>query len=123
MDKVIVSISAILLVWFIIWWFFGKHQSDSASSNLFDDSQEIAITVSGGYSPNRITLKKGIPARIIFNRIDASNCFSHVVFVDFGINQELPINQKITINIDTAKEGEFDFACGMNMFHGKVIIK
>ncbi|HAB49639.1 MAG TPA: copper-binding protein, partial [Lactobacillus sp.] len=27
------------------------------------------------------------------------------------------------IKIDTHKVGEFNYACGMNMFHGKVVVK
>ena len=40
-----------------------------------------------------------------------------------GINDFLPQDQAHTINIDTTKSGEYEFACGMNMFHGKLIIK
>jgi len=46
-----------------------------------------------------------------------------VVFSDFGINQALPQNQAETVQIDTSKPGEFEWACGMDMFHGKLIIK
>jgi Uncharacterized protein conserved in bacteria len=45
-----------------------------------------------------------------------------VVFPDFGINRELPKGEKQAI-IDTSKSGEFQWACGMDMFHGKLIIK
>jgi len=46
-----------------------------------------------------------------------------VVFEDFGINDFLPKNEKHSVTIDTSKAGEYDYACGMNMFHGKVIVK
>ncbi|EDO0817667.1 cupredoxin domain-containing protein, partial [Listeria monocytogenes] len=32
-------------------------------------------------------------------------------------------NQDVSILIDTSKSGEFIYSCGMNMFHGKIIIK
>nr|WP_318531231.1 cupredoxin domain-containing protein [Lapidilactobacillus gannanensis] len=52
-----------------------------------------------------------------------TSCLDHVVFSDFGINQELPRNQQQTIRIDTSKAGEYQWACGMDMFHGKVVIR
>ena len=38
-------------------------------------------------------------------------------------NEQLPQNQLHQIEFDTSKAGEYEFACGMNMFHGKVIVK
>lgn len=123
MDNVITIIGALILTGFIIWWFFGKHNSGEAEAELLNGKQTVEVTVNGGYSPNTVTLKQGVPASIIFNRKDSSGCFSHVVFPDFGINEELPVNQEYAITIDTSQPGEYQYACGMNMFHGKVVIK
>lgn len=87
------------------------------------DNQEVTVTVNGGYTPNTVVFKQGVPAQIVFDRKDPSGCFSHVVFPDFGINEELPVNEQYPIEIDTSKAGEYQYACGMNMFHGKVVIK
>ena len=52
-----------------------------------------------------------------------SGCFNEVVFPDFGIHETLPVDEPYPIEIDTSKPGEYQYACGMNMFHGKVVIK
>lgn len=37
--------------------------------------------------------------------------------------QDLPLNEPQEFDLDTSKAGEIDFACGMNMFKGKVVIE
>ncbi len=123
MDKLLVVLLGASTIGVIIWWFFGKHETQQAEADIVDNAQTVAITVNGGYSPQTVTLARNVPATLVFNRKDTSNCFSHVVFPDFGINEELPINTAHPIAIDTTTPGEYDYACGMNMFHGKIVIK
>ena len=123
MIKVLVLLIGGLAIGFILWWFFGKHATTTVTASAVDDLQQVDVEVKGGYSPEQIVKKKGVPAVLNFTRKDASGCLDHVVFSDFGINQELPQNQVEAITIDTSKSGEYQWACGMDMFHGKLIIK
>ncbi|MFC6180226.1 cupredoxin domain-containing protein [Lactiplantibacillus daowaiensis] len=123
MIKLIVLGVGLVLIGAIIWWFFGKHTTASAVAAVTADQQSVDIEVSGGYSPENVVLKQGVPAVLNFTRKDASSCLDHVVFSDFGINQALPKNQVETVTIDTSTPGEYQWACGMDMFHGKLIIK
>ena len=90
---------------------------------MSNNMQEVTVTVSGGYTPNTVVLRRGVPAQIIFDRKDPSGCFNEVVFPDFGVHETLPVGQQHPVEIDTSKPGEYQYACGMNMFHGKVVIK
>lgn len=123
MIKISVMIVGLMVIGFITWWFFGKHTTKTVQANVGTHEQTVDIDVNGGYSPERVVLKKGVPAVLNFTRQDASSCLDRVVFSDFGINKALPKNQKQAIKIDTSKAGEYEWACGMDMFHGKLIIK
>ncbi len=123
MIKIIVLLVGLAVIGFIAWWFFGKHEVAEVSAQTAGNQQQINIEVSGGYSPEHIVLKKGVPAVLNFTRKDASSCLDHVVFSDFGINRALPKDQAESIEIDTSKSGEYQWACGMDMFHGKLTIK
>lgn len=123
MDKVIVIIGTVVVIGYIVWWFFGKHNVTKEEAKMSDDTQEVTVTVNGGYIPSTVVLQQGVPAKIVFDRKDPSGCFNEVVFPDFGVHETLPIGQQYPIEIDTSKPGEYQYSCGMNMFHGKVIIK
>lgn len=121
--RILVLIIGIIIIGLIVWWFFGKHEAESAAATMAGATQTVDVTVKGGYSPEVVELKQGVPATLNFTRTDPSTCLDHVVFPDFGINRELPKGETESITIDTSKPGEYGWACGMDMFHGKLIIK
>ncbi|CEN29562.1 cupredoxin domain-containing protein [Lactococcus piscium] len=121
--NIITVIIAVIVISFILWWFFGNHESAAGTAEIVDGQQLATISVDGGYSPETLIFKQGMPAKLTFNRKDPSTCLEHVVFPDFGIDEALPVNQNVVIDFDTRKAGEYAYHCGMNMFHAKVIIK
>lgn len=117
MDKIIVTITGILGIAFTYWFFFMKKEKKVAVLGSVD------IIVEGGYSPEVISIPKGKTTKINFIRKDPNSCLEEVVLADFKIRKYLPLNQKITVEITPQQSGEFKYACGMNMFHGKIIVK
>lgn len=114
MDKIIVTLVGILGIAFTYWFFLMRKEKEVAVSDSVD------IIVEGGYSPEVISIPKGKTTRINFIRKDSSSCLEEVVLGDFKIKKFLPLNKKVTIEVTPNKVGEFPFACGMNMFHGKI---
>lgn len=76
-----------------------------------------------GYEPAAIRLNKGVPARVTFRRITESTCATEVVFADYGIRRDLPLNADVTVSFTPRKAGEFSFTCGMNMHRGKLFVQ
>lgn len=121
--RIAAIVIALILIAFIIWWFFGKHTESAGKSTVVNDEQTATIVVNGGYSPSTVILKKGVPAQVNFDMRDSTACLSHVVFEQLGVNKDLTKQKITTVNIPTDKAGTYNFACGMDMFHGKVIVK
>ena len=121
--RIAAIVIALILIAFIVWWFFGKHTESAGKSTIVNNEQTATIVVNGGYSPSTVILKKGIPAQVNFDMHDSTACLSHVVFEQLGVNKDLTKQKITTINIPTDKAQTFNFACGMDMFHGKVIVK
>ncbi len=117
LDKIIVTIIGIIAIGFTYWFFLMKKGKEVAVQGSVD------ILVEGGYSPEVITIPKGKTTKISFIRKDPNSCLEEVVLADFKIRRYLPLNQKVTIELTPQKSGEFGYACGMNMFHGKIIVK
>ena len=114
MDKIIVTIAGLLM---------KKEKvvkaNDSADST---GSLQVDIIVEGGYSPGVISIPKGKTTKLNFLRKDPSSCLEEVVLGDFKIRKQLPLNQKVTIELTPQQTGEFKYSCGMNMYHGKIMV-
>lgn len=123
MDKVLVVIGSLAVLGLIWWWFFGQRNTATVHARQVGNKQTIEVTVDGGYTPNVIAVTKNVPAEIVFTRKDPSACLEQIVFPDFGISKHLPLNQPVTVSFTPEKEGELKYACGMNMFFGKVEVK
>src|SRR3989338_8714356 len=116
-DKIFVAVVGFLGIIFTYWFFLRKKEKEVVVKNGAD------IIVSGGYSPEFISIEKGKTTKITFLRTDPTDCLEEVVLSDFKIRKQLPLNAKVTIELTPTKTGEFAFSCGMNMFHGKIIVR
>lgn len=68
-------------------------------------------------------LKQGVPAEVTFKMEDKTACLSHVVFSSLGVDKDLSKEKLAKVQIPTDKAGEIDYACGMDMFHGKIVVR
>lgn len=118
MDKIIVTITGILGIAFVYWFFLGKKEKEVEAMD-----STIDIVVEGGYTPEAISVPVNKTTKINFLRKDPNSCLEEVVIPDFRIKKFLPLNEKVTVSIKPEKAGEFAFVCGMNMYHGKIIAK
>jgi P-type Cu+ transporter len=103
------------------WFFFGPRKARAAE--LAGGVQRATVTVRGGYSPEVLRVRQGVPVELVFDRQESGDCTSRVVFPDFQLSAALPAYQQTTVRLDPAQAGEFEFACGMNMIHGMLIVE
>ena len=118
LDKIIVIIFSVLGIVFTYWFFLMKKEKEVAAT-----SDSIDILVKGGYNPEVISVPKGKTTTLNFIRKDQSSCLEEVILGDFKVRKYLPLNQKVAIPITPQQAGSFPFSCGMNMFHGKIVVK
>jgi len=89
-----------------------------------DDVQVVAVRVTDkGFQPDRIELKRGIPARLTFVREIEETCATSVAIPEFNINRDLPVKEPVVVEITPTKVGVFDFTCGMKMLTGKIVVR
>jgi len=115
-EQILVSISGLFIIFFIYWFFFEKKDSAVSADG------KIEILVDGGYKPSVVKIKKNQETTISILRKDPNTCLEEFVLSDFKIKKYLPLNKKVEFSITPTKVGEFSFHCGMNMFHGKVVV-
>jgi P-type Cu+ transporter len=103
------------------WFFFGPRRARAAE--LAGGVQRVQVSVRGGYSPNVIRARQGVPLELVFDRQESGDCTSRVVFGDLQVSATLPAHERTTVRLDPARAGSFGFACGMNMIHGTLIVE
>jgi P-type Cu+ transporter len=120
-GDVVAVITGAVLTGLLLWFFFGPKRAQRAE--LRGGVQEVEVTVRGGYSPDVIRAERGVPLRLVFDRQEAGDCTSRVLFSDFGVAASLPAFERTTVELVPDKGGEFGFACGMNMIHGTLLVE
>ncbi len=61
-----VTVGGFVAILFLAWFFFGPKTAKEAE--VKGGVQEVRITVKGGYSPDVIRVKEGVPLRLVFDR-------------------------------------------------------
>lgn len=120
--EIAVIVAGMLLIALVLWFFFGKRTAIVAHAGQ-SGTQEIMVTVKGGYTPDVIVVKQGKPVRLDFYRDETASCSEQVIFGDFGVARDLPAFKTTPIEFTPDKVGEFTFTCGMNMLRGKLIVE
>lgn len=116
LDKVIALIFSLSGIIFTYWYFLGK------KDEAVDVGNSVNIIAEGGYKPATIAIRKGKTTTLNFTRRDSNPCLEEVILSDFKIKKYLPMDKEVSIPITPDKAGEYDITCGMNMFHGKIIV-
>ena len=113
-----INILGVLLIILIVWWFWLYKPKEVTVSK-----QGITVTVKDGtYQPSRLKLPSGQPVSIQFLRKDASPCAGTVLFPDFNISEELPLDKNKSIHLPAMTKGEYAFHCQMQMYRGTLLV-
>ncbi len=110
----------------IVWvnWYFAMAPKAAAVAKVSEGgSQEVTITVEGGYTPAVVRAKKGQPLRLRFDRMEKSPCSEEVVIPAFGVRRFLKPFEETVIEVTPTVAGSFEFACGMSMLRGQIEVE
>ena len=105
-------------IFFTFWFFLMRKENSAVAKN-----NRVEILVQGGYKPEIITVAQNQATTLSFLRKDKNPCLEEVILSEFKIKRFLPIGKTVSIQITPERKGIFPFSCGMNMFHGKLIVK
>ncbi len=120
MNLVIVNLAGLVVTGLIIWWFWLSKPRARTETG----TRPIEIIVDQGvYTPSRIEVPVGRPIILRFLRKDASPCAEKVLFDDFDIAADLPVNESTDVVIIPKEPGEFEFTCQMQMYRGQLIVR
>jgi P-type Cu+ transporter len=119
-DLIVVLVSLVMTA-VLAWFFFGPRRGRAAE--VVDGVQRVEVRVRGGYSPDVVRVRQGVPVEFVFDRQESGDCTSRVVFTDFAVSAALPAFERTTVRLRPERAGTFGFACGMNMVHGTLVVE
>lgn len=122
MLQLLILIAGVAAIAWVNWYFFMAPKV-AVMAKAAGGTQEVTISVEGGYSPSVVRAKKGQPLRLIFDRKEKSPCSNEVVISEFGVRRFLKPFETTVIDVTPTAAGTFEFACGMNMLRGQIEVE
>jgi len=78
-----------------------------------------------GFAPPSLKLPSGGPGShtpVSFVRTTDKTCATEVVFPDLKIEQKLPLNEVVSVDLPTDGAKTLSFQCGMGMYKGSIVV-
>ena len=122
-DKVLVNLLGLGLIGFIVWFFWLVKTKGVRAALTSAGYQEQMVLVKGGYTPDVIVVEAGRPVRLNFVRQESASCSEMVLLPAFNKSANLPEGETVPLEFFPKEPGEYEFACQMGMFRGKVIVE
>ena len=121
MNKTL-SLAAIVLAFGT--WACQQNASSTGKPAAAASAEQVAKVdiTEQGFVPAELTVKAGQPLKLTFTRLTDKTCATSVVIGDEKLTKELPLNTPVTVDL-TPKQSDITFACGMNMYSGKIVVK
>ncbi len=123
LDRIIVDVVGLGLIGFIVWFFWLVKQKGVKAALTSSGYQEQMVLVKGGYTPDVIVIERGKPVRLKFVRQESASCSEMLLLPAFNKSAKLPEGETVPIEFLPTEPGEYEFACQMGMFRGKLIVE
>ena len=83
-TDIAVLVGSLVAITGLGWFFFAPRRARTAQ--LAGGVQRVEVTVRGGYSPDVIRVRQGVPLEMVFDRQESGECTIRVVFADCGVS-------------------------------------
>jgi hypothetical protein len=100
----------------------GEADAEPPVEVAADGKIDIEVDAAG-YHPATISAPAKATITLAFKRTTESGCGNELVIAALDIKKDLPVGEVVEIPVEVPESGELKFACGMDMYRGKVIPK
>ena len=87
-----------------------------------DQRVKLDVTLKG-FVPAVVTVQSGQPVTLLITRRTHRTCATEFVLKPYKIVEKLPLNRTVAVRFTPRKPGELEYACGMGMIHGKIVVR
>ena len=94
-----------------------------AEGTVKNGVRTVDMTVTeDGFVPAKVKALKGEKLRLVVTRKTDRTCATEIVIPNYKINQKLPLNKPVTVELTPKASGEIKYACGMDMITGVIFV-
>lgn len=87
-----------------------------------DEEGKVLITATADeFLPSRVEVKGGEKVTLVFLREVEKSCMNKVVFPSLDIEKELPVGEKVEIEVTAPESGTIAFQCPMGMGKSAIV--
>ena len=116
----IINLIGLVLIGLVVWWFWLYNPAKAVDTS----TEDITIIVDNGiYQPARVKVEAGRETSLKFLRKDGSPCASTVLFPEFEVNADLPLDSTKSVSLPPMSSGEYPFHCPMKMYSGILVVE
>jgi len=101
----------------------GPPAVETGTATEEDGVQVVRVVQKDGYySPNEITLKAGMPAKLIFTG-DSKDCSGKPMIADLNMKADFTETGEATMDLGTLSPGTYKLTCGMGSDGGSLVVE
>lgn len=105
----------------------SENQKEQSILTQTSESQQIQkfeiFLTDRGYTPKRISVKKGTPVQLIVKNEEARGCIQAFVIPNLNVRKVVRLGEWTTINFTPQKTGKIGFTCSMGMYYGEIDVQ
>lgn len=99
-------------------------QTPAAEQAPIPWTTSTTVTVNGsGYHPAAISAAANSDISLTFLRTTDECCGQQLKIPSDGRTIDLPLNQRVVVNLHTPASGRLAFTCGMDMYRGAIVVR
>jgi len=97
---------------------FSADQNDGVTETVKGTQQVLINVKSNGYSPQRVTVKAGVPVELTLKTDGVYSCASSFILKAFNVKMQLGPTDSQTVAFTPTQKGKYPFTCSMGMYSG-----
>lgn len=86
-------------------------------------TSEQTIQVGATFTPASVTIPANQAIRLHFRRTNEATCADEIVLPELNLRKKIAANETITFDLPAQQARTLNFACGMGMMKGTVIVQ
>lgn len=121
MPVTIIMFAIVFMFWSTESWSFDRTEIIKVRQDVMTEQTISMDVLKKSFSPNKFTLRKGVPVKWVINVKESNECNEAIVIPQYGLEIKLQLGEQI-IEFTPTESGVVPWSCWMGMIPGTFIV-